>query len=115
MTNSFTQSIKNDQHFRFAVLQNNIVEDIILANSEEPLHLFYPNREFVRLDENDHQTIIGSYYLRFLNKFSHPKPFDSWVYNINTAKWDPPTPHPNSIIPHVWDESQKSWIEIQIP
>jgi|688.fasta_scaffold157134_3 hypothetical protein len=114
METSLTESVKNGKYFRFAILYNSTVEDIILANSAEPLHLFYPNREFVRLDENDHQTIIGSYFLKFINKFMHPKPFNSWIFDIPTSTWKPPVPHPNSNSPHVWDESQKQWIKIEI-
>lgn len=42
--------------------------------------------------------------------FIAPKPFDSWVLNEDTCRWEAPVPMPEDGV-YVWDEATVSWIE----
>lgn len=45
--------------------------------------------------------------------FIPPKPFDSWILNVETALWDAPTPMPNDGEPYAWDEDTQSWLPVE--
>lgn len=41
--------------------------------------------------------------------FIPPKPFDSWVLDEDTCRWEPPVPAPENGV-YVWDEPTLSWV-----
>lgn len=41
--------------------------------------------------------------------FIPPKPYESWILNMNTALWEPPEPIPTSGGPWIWNEETTSW------
>lgn len=41
--------------------------------------------------------------------FIPPKPFDSWILNEETCRWDSPVPFPTDGKLYVWDEDSISW------
>jgi hypothetical protein len=43
--------------------------------------------------------------------FISPKPYNSWVLNEDTCRWDPPTPMPNDGNRYIWNEETLSWVE----
>jgi hypothetical protein len=45
--------------------------------------------------------------------FIAPKPFNSWVLNEDTCRWQAPTPRPLNDKNYVWDEDTLNWIEIE--
>lgn len=47
------------------------------------------------------------------NAFIPPKPFNSWIINEETCRWDPPTPMPTDGKMYRWDEDTVSWVEIE--
>jgi hypothetical protein len=59
---------------------------------------------------------VGMVYLEEHDIFVQPKPYPSWVLNLETAHWEPPVPYP---IPedgvwravYIWDEDSVNWIE----
>jgi hypothetical protein len=55
---------------------------------------------------------IGFFYDATNDAFVPPKPFDSWILDTSTYRWNPPTPYPNDGQPYSWDESSLSWIAI---
>jgi len=57
---------------------------------------------------------IGYSYVRILDAFVPPKPFNSWILNVNTCLWDPPVPMPNDGKLYIWDEDTLSWVEINL-
>lgn len=57
---------------------------------------------------------IGYSYVRILDAFVPPKPFNSWILNVNTCLWDPPTPMPTDGKSYYWNEDSLSWIEINV-
>lgn len=44
------------------------------------------------------------------NAFIPPKPYESWLLNEDTCRWDPPVPYPTDGKLYVWDEETTSWI-----
>jgi len=53
---------------------------------------------------------IGYIYDKAIDAFIHPKPYPSWVLNLNTAQWEAPVPYPNDGGTYVWDEATLSWV-----
>lgn len=51
---------------------------------------------------------IGSLYDQNRDAFISPKPFNSWVLNESTCKWEPPIPQPDRYC--FWDENIQNWI-----
>ena len=58
---------------------------------------------------------IGGTYDATKDAFIGIKPFNSWVLNDTTCKWEAPTACPSDGKPYVWDESSTSWKEIPDP
>ena len=54
---------------------------------------------------------IGGTYDATKDAFIGIKPFNSWVLNNTTCKWEAPTAYPSDGKPYVWDESSTSWKE----
>ena len=44
------------------------------------------------------------------NAFIPPKPYESWVLNEDTCRWDPPVPYPTDGNAYMWDEETTSWV-----
>jgi len=55
---------------------------------------------------------IGYTYDASNDSFIPPKPFESWVLNEDTCRWDAPTPYPTDGKFYRWDEPTLSWVEI---
>jgi len=47
-----------------------------------------------------------------LDAFIAPKPFDSWVLNEESARWNAPVEMPQNENRYKWDEESLNWIEI---
>ena len=56
---------------------------------------------------------IGFTYDAIRDAFIPPKPFDSWVLNEETCRWDAPTPMPQDGQLYMWDEPTTSWIILE--
>lgn len=54
---------------------------------------------------------IGFSYDADLDAFIPPQPFDSWTLNIDSCKWEAPTPIPEDGKMYLWDEATISWVE----
>ena len=52
---------------------------------------------------------IGYTYDAENDAFIEPKPYNSWVLNNTTFKWEPPVPYPDDGEIYVWHESTESW------
>ena len=52
---------------------------------------------------------IGFTYNADLDAFIPPKPFDSWILNINLAQWEAPVAMPDDGVLYSWDEASTSW------
>jgi hypothetical protein len=54
---------------------------------------------------------IGYTYHADIDAFVPPKPYASWVLNID-AQWEAPVPMPTDGKRYSWDEQTLSWVEI---
>tara|TARA_R100000388_G_C7093544_1_gene88818 strand:+ start:134 stop:478 length:345 start_codon:yes stop_codon:yes gene_type:complete len=52
---------------------------------------------------------IGFKYDQARDAFIEPKPFDSWVLNEETCKYDPPIAYPNDGQNYRWSENELNW------
>jgi hypothetical protein len=61
---------------------------------------------------------VGYIYDENRDAFIQEKPFNSWILNENTCKFDPPVPMPETPWPidtyYTWDEDSISWKENKI-
>lgn len=59
---------------------------------------------------------VGYTYDEQRDAFIPPKPYDSWILNEDTCRWDPPVPRPafnsETQAAHIWNEETLSWQEI---
>ena len=58
---------------------------------------------------------IGGTYDATKDAFIGIKPFNSWVLNNTTCKWEAPITYPTDGKPYVWDEDTTSWKGVPIP
>ena len=52
---------------------------------------------------------IGFTYDPDLDAFIAPKPFDSWLLNESTCKWEAPVPYPADDLTYIWNEANLDW------
>ena len=52
---------------------------------------------------------IGYKYDEELDAFIPPKPFNSWILNLETCLWDAPTPYPQDGRVYKWIEDDLNW------
>lgn len=56
---------------------------------------------------------IGYSYDSARDAFIAPQPYNSWILNETTCRWDPPVPYPTDTDnSYEWDEATTSWITI---
>ena len=58
---------------------------------------------------------VGYSYDEVRDAFIAPKPFNSWVLNENTCRWEAPTPMPTDGKMYQWNEEELNWQEIVLP
>ena len=58
---------------------------------------------------------IGYRYDADRDAFVPPTPYNSWILNEETARWDPPSPMPNDDNIYYWNEEQVAWLQYQLP
>ena len=52
---------------------------------------------------------IGFKYDQARDAFIEPKPFDSWILNEETCRYDPPIAYPSDGQNYRWNETKKYW------
>lgn len=55
---------------------------------------------------------IGHYYDESYDAFIPPKPYSSWILNMNTFLWEAPKIKPNDDNDYYWSEEDVNWIKI---
>jgi len=53
---------------------------------------------------------IGYTYDAALDAFIAPSPYPSWLLNLDTCQWEPPTPRPTDEKLYSWDEEIQQWV-----
>ena len=109
--------------------ENNIITQVIVVANEELLDngvesevkgiafcqsLFGGNWKQTSYNGNIRKNYagIGYTYDAGRDAFIPPKPFESWVLNEDTCRWDAPTPYPTDGKRYRWDEPTLSWVEV---
>jgi hypothetical protein len=54
---------------------------------------------------------IGYTYNADIDAFVPPKPYPSWILDVN-AKWQPPVAMPTDGKMYSWDEVAQTWVEV---
>jgi hypothetical protein len=57
---------------------------------------------------------IGYTYDKDRDAFIPPKPFNSWVLNESTCRWDAPVAMPTDNKMYTWDENTVNWVEVTV-
>ena len=55
---------------------------------------------------------IGFTYDATRDAFIAPKPYNSWILNETTCRWEAPIAYPNDGKMYAWDEETTSWVYI---
>lgn len=111
-------------HYAF-LDENNIVTEVIVGVDETELiegkdpetwYGEFRGQRCVRTSYNGNirknYAGIGFSYDEALDAFIPPKPFDSWVLNEETARWEAPIPYPSDGIIYKWDEAVQDWVAV---
>jgi hypothetical protein len=98
--------------------QNNIVTRVLVCDNS------MPNEGYDWLLENLGGTWIQTSYNSTIRKnfagigyvydpvkdaFIAPKPFESWILNDDSCKWEAPVAYPTDGFTYDWIESSQSW------
>ena len=108
-------------HYAF-LDENNLVTEVITGIDETELieglqpEIWYSNfrgqtckRTSYNGNIRKNYAGIGYTYYPELDAFVSPRPFESWVLNEATAKWESPVEKPEGN--YYWDEATTSWLE----
>ena len=103
----------------FAKVENNIVTKVIVAE-QEFFDTFVDTSPGEWLQTSDNGTIrknyagVGYIYDRVRDAFIPPKPFESWILNDDTCRWDAPVPYPDADNKYTWNEETTNWDLIEV-
>jgi hypothetical protein len=110
----------------FAKIENNIVQQIIVADSKEWcennlngiwIQTSYNTQGGVHLLNGTplrkNYAGIGYTYDPERDAFIAPKPYTKWVLNEKTCIWEAPTPYPTDDKRYVWNDNRGEWEEQQ--
>jgi hypothetical protein len=97
---------------RFAKVINNKVIDIIVAE-QDFINTLSDKDFYIECGINkEYPAQIGGLYDGIKKIFILPKPYNSWILNNTTSKWEAPTPMPNDGKSYGWVEETTSWEEV---
>lgn len=109
--------------------ENNIVEQVIVVNNKilvdtnkienEKLGIIFCSNLFggnwiqTSYAANFRKNFASSGYSYdpIIDAFIPPKPYESWILNIDTAQWFAPISKPNDGNVYYWDENTLKWIK----
>ena len=57
---------------------------------------------------------IGFQYDQTRDAFIAPKPFNSWILNEDTCRWEAPVAYPQDDNKHKWNESTLTWDLVEL-
>jgi hypothetical protein len=113
----------------FAKIENDTVVQVIVAEQDfinkldgEWIQTSYNTRGGVHYNPNTglpssdqskalrkNYAGIGFIYDRDNDMFITPKPYESWLLNLETGDWDSPIPYPDDGQIYYWNESILNW------
>lgn len=100
--------------------ENNIVLRVLVGNNSEPDEgeAFMNSLGGTWVKTSYNGTIrknyagIGFSYDSDRDAFIAPKPFDSWLLDEETCRWEAPVPYPTDGSEYRWNEELTQWQEI---
>lgn len=111
-------------HYAF-LDENNIVTEVIPGKDENELldgltpEEWYGNFRGLRCVRTSyHGNIrknyagVGYTYNEELDAFIPPRPFNSWLLNENTCRWEAPVAYPEDNNVYIWNEENLNWEEV---
>ena len=116
----------------FAKLNNeNIVEQLFVVNNtvllkadgteselkgKQFLNATFGNAKWIQTSINcnfrKNYASIGFYYDLERDAFISPKPYNSWLLNEETCRWEAPIEYPSDGKMYSWSEEELNWIEL---
>ena len=91
----------------------NIVENVIVCDD---INIALFDGYYVKVTSDTNHPYIGAQFKKELNKFVEQKPpYDSWILNEETCKWNAPVSYPSDGKMYYWDEENISWMESSTP
>lgn len=109
-------------HYAF-LDDNNVVVEVIVGQDESQLidgklpeewYAEFRGKRCVRTSYNakirKNYAGIGFTYDETLDAFIPPKPFASWLLDINTCNWIAPKEKPNDGSQYKWNEETGDWV-----
>lgn len=91
----------------FAVVENNIVTNVIIADSLESAE--YASGKTCIEYTDTFPAGIG--WTWDGSRFIYPKPHNGWILNAN-FEWEPPFEYPKDGKKYKWDDDLINWVEI---
>ena len=112
-------------HYAF-LDENNVVTEVIPGRNEDEIvqgisdwEAYYGElrgQRCVRTSYNGNirknYAGVGYTYDEGRDAFIPPKPFDSWLLNEETCRWEAPVPYPTDGVMYQWDEAATDWVAI---
>ena len=101
----------------FVKVVNGLVVESIVA-SQEFIDSYVDSTPGTWLETKEDGSIrknyagIGYTYDAANDAFIEPKPFDSWVLNEQTFRWEPPVAYPDDGNMYIWNETDQQWDEV---
>jgi hypothetical protein len=101
------------------VLEVNVVNNEVLTENEEASGIAfltewsggYANWKQTSYNGNTRKNFagVGYFYDSTRDAFIAPKPFNSWILNEDTCRWESPVAYPEGEGIYNWNESTLSW------
>lgn len=103
----FAELDENDMVIRVIVADQRFINSGMAGNP----------RNFIETDKNGrirkNYAARGHKYDRQMDAFIPPKPFDSWVLNPETARYEPPKAPPRDEYYYNWNERLGDWVRAE--
>jgi hypothetical protein len=110
-------------HYAF-LDENNIVTEVITGRNEDEIidgisdwekwYSDFRGQSCKRTSYNNNYRKnyagIGYYFDEIRNAFIPPKPYNSWILDEETCRWQPPTPKPTDELFYNWIEETQNWV-----
>ena len=97
--------------------ENNIVLRVLVGNNSEPdegeAFMNSLGGTWVKTSYNGNirknYAGVGMSYDAERDAFIAPKPYDSWILDEETCRWEAPVAYPTDGMMYVWDEETTDW------
>lgn len=93
-------------NFIYAVLNNNIIENVIIADSKEVAEQVTNKTCIQQTSLTGTAEVNGDLYNGI---FRPAKPYESWIWSESNLWWESPVLIPDNQKAYYWDEDALSW------